>query len=46
MADDGDEDKQLEMMEIVEHIIKTNQNRRWDLIENEAFIMVSLFIFN
>ena len=27
-------------MEIVEHMIKTNQNRRWDLLENEAFIMV------
>ena len=47
MCDDGDEDRQLEMMDIVEHMIKTNQNRRWDLIENEAFMMViksSLFI--
>ena len=41
MCDDGDEDRQLEIMEIVEHMIKTNQNRRWDLLENEAFMMVN-----
>ena len=44
MCDDNDEERQLEMMEIVEHLIKTNQNKRWDLLENEAFIMVIILL--
>ena len=37
-CDEGNVDRLLEMIDIVEHIIKTNQKRNWDVLENEAFI--------
>jgi hypothetical protein len=39
-CDDENQEKQFEMLDIVAHILKTNQKRNWDVIENKQFIMV------
>lgn len=33
-------DNLVEMMDIVEHLIKINDRRRWNLLENDGFILV------